>query len=117
MKNRGVYGIILAMAIGLTACEYNVENEDVIMIDDLCDPAVLYGATIAPLIANNCMPCHNGDGSIPQAPNLTIYENVRSNAELIKEVTQSGRMPKDGTITAAQIAAITCWVDHGALEN
>ena len=117
MKNIGLYGIVLTMAISLTACEYNVENEDVIMVDELCDPAVLYSATIAPLIANNCMPCHNGDGSIPQAPNLTVFDVVQNNAALIKEVTQSRRMPQDGTLTDAQIAAITCWVDNGALEN
>ncbi len=117
MKDISAYGIVLILVISFTACEYNVENEEVIMVDDSCDPAVLYSATIAPLIANNCMPCHNGDGSIPQAPNLTLYATVQSNAELIKEVTQSGRMPKDGTITDAQIAAIKCWVDNGALDN
>jgi hypothetical protein len=117
MKNISTYGIVLILAISLTACEYNVENEDMIIIDDACDPAVLYSTTIAPLIANNCMPCHNGDGSIPQAPNLTIYSSVQSNAELIKEVTQSRRMPKNGTLTNAEIAAIKCWVDNDALDN
>ena len=63
------------------------------------------------------MPCHNGDGSIPNAPNLTTYQGVESIAELVKDVTQSRRMPQDGTLTNAEIASIKCWVDNGALNN
>jgi len=107
---------MLVVVVALTSCEYNVENEGM-LIDDTCEPAISYSATIQPLIANNCMPCHNGDGNIPQAPDLTTYSAVQSVAELVKEVTQSRSMPKDGTLTDAEIAAIKCWVDGGALDN
>lgn len=107
-------GIILLMFL-LTSCEYHVENEE--LTDDSCNPVISYSADIAPLIANNCMPCHNGDGSIPAAPNLTIYASIESISGLVKDVTQSRRMPKDGTITDAEIEAIRCWVDNGALDN
>jgi len=36
---------------------------------------------------------------------------------LVQEVTQTRRMPKDGTLTSAEIEAIRCWVDNGALNN
>lgn len=112
---RLIHAMLVAGTV-LASCEYNVENEDRV-IDSSCEPAISYSNTIQPLIANNCMPCHNGDGSIPQAPNLTTYATVQSISELITEVTQSRRMPKDGTITDAEIAAIKCWVDGGAIDN
>ncbi len=114
IRKVGLSGIALFVSL-LMSCEYYVENED--LQGDLCNPVVSYSVDIAPLIANNCMPCHNGDGSIPEAPNLTIYESVASVSGLIKEVTQSRRMPIDGTITDAEIEAIRCWVDIGALNN
>lgn len=113
-EKAGLLGIAL-IALLLTSCEYHVENEE--LQSNLCNPVVSYSADIAPLIANNCMPCHNGDGSIPAAPNLTIYASVESISGLIKDVTQSRRMPKNGTISDAQIEAIRCWVDNGALNN
>jgi len=107
-------GILLGLML-FVSCEYNVENEDLII--DSCDQAVSYIATIRPLIDNNCMPCHNGDGSIPQAPNLTALTGVQGIAGLIRDVTQSRRMPQNGTITDAEIEAIRCWVENGALDN
>lgn len=114
MKKLNLLGSLLGLML-FVSCEYNVENEDLII--DSCDPVVSYSATIRPLIDNNCMPCHNGDGSIPQAPDLTALAGVQSIAGLIRDVTQSRRMPKNGTITNAEIAAIKCWVENGALDN
>lgn len=115
MKKLGIIGI-MGMLNLLGSCEYNVENETV-TIDGLCENVVSYSATIRPLIDNQCMPCHNGDGNEPFAPDLTTYSQVESIAGLIKEVTQSGRMPKDGNLTDSEIAAIKCWVDNGTLNN
>ena len=103
-----------AMALTLLSCEYNVENDE---IQVACDTPVSYGTTIRPLIDVNCMPCHNGDGSEPFAPDLTTYNLVAGIAGLIKDVTQSRVMPKEGSLTNTEIAAIQCWVDEGALNN
>jgi len=35
----------------------------------------------------------------------------------MKARTQSRNMPKEGTLTQAEIDAIGCWVDDGALNN
>lgn len=117
MNTKETFRIVLILwTLVLWSCEYNVENDEV-LIDDQCLVTVSYEATIRPLIDTNCMPCHNGDGSEPFAPDLTTYNRVESIAELIKEVTQSGRMPKEGSLTNSEIAAIKCWVDDGALNN
>lgn len=70
---------------------------------------------IMPIIQANCAVsnCHNGS----QSPNLSTKSSVISNAANIKTQTQSGRMPKEGSITAAEKALIACWVDDGAKNN
>lgn len=117
MKKRQLLRIAtLLLVLPVLSCEYNVENEE-LPIDEECEVEVSYETTIRPLIDTNCMPCHNGDGSEPLAPDLTTYEGVESIAQLIKDVTQSGRMPKEGSLTTSEIAAIMCWVDDGAMNN
>jgi hypothetical protein len=115
MKNKHLFTTVVSLSFIISSCEYNVENED--MVIDPCETAVSYSTTIRPLIDANCMPCHNGDGNTPFAPDLTNYNSVQGIAGLIKDVTQSGRMPKDGSLTIAEIDAIKCWVDNGALNN
>ncbi|MCM4167805.1 hypothetical protein DHD08_08945 [Arenibacter sp. H213] len=101
----------------LGSCEYNYEEETLEMGNTECELAVSYASTIRPLIDNNCMPCHNGDGKEPFAPDLRTYNSVMGIAGLIKEVTQSRRMPKEGSLSNEEINAIKCWVDQGALNN
>ncbi|MCJ7467484.1 MAG: cytochrome c [Maribacter sp.] len=115
MKKIGTIGLVLVLIV-LYSCEYNVENETP-LVDNLCENVVSYSVTIRPLIDGKCMPCHNGDGSEPFAPDLTTYPLVESIAGLIKDVTQSRRMPKVGSLSDSEIAAIKCWVDNGALNN
>tara|TARA_R110002050_G_scaffold300553_1_gene470482 strand:- start:2988 stop:3341 length:354 start_codon:yes stop_codon:yes gene_type:complete len=109
--------IIIFLAVAQASCEYNYEEETVDGSVNNCDIEVSYKDYIRPLIDNNCMPCHNGDGSEPFAPDLRTFNGVKGIAELVKEVTLSRRMPKTGSLTNEQIAAIGCWVDQGALNN
>lgn len=70
---------------------------------------------IMPIIETKCAVsgCHNGS----QTPNLSTKTGVINNALAIKTQTQSGAMPKEGSITATQKALIACWVDDGADDN
>lgn len=108
--------ILLSLAMLLASCEYNVENED-IPVDGVCNTEVSYNTAIRPLINANCMPCHNGDGTEPFAPDLTTFNAVEGLADLVKEVTQTRRMPIGGSLTDAEINAIACWVDNAAPNN
>ena len=116
-KTKSFKIIWLMMTFSAISCEYHVENENTLVVDDQCETEISYSDIIRPLIDGNCMPCHNGDGSEPFAPNLTAYTGVESIADLIKDVTQSGRMPKEGSLTKAEKAAIKCWVEQGAQNN
>lgn len=79
------------------------------------DTGTSLDAHIMPIIQANCAKsgCHNGS----QSPNLSTKAAVMSNATAIKTQTQSGAMPKEGSITATQKALIACWVDDGAKNN
>ncbi|MCM4152816.1 hypothetical protein DHD05_14560 [Arenibacter sp. N53] len=117
MKKILLVSFVIFSAGILASCEYNYEEETVDGGINNCDIEVSYNDFIRPLIDNNCMPCHNGDGNEPFAPDLRTYNGVKGIAELVKEVTLSRRMPKTGSLTNEQITAIGCWVDQGALNN
>ena len=76
-----------------------------------------YNSEIQPIMANSCATtgCHNG--SVSSLPNFNNLSEVQSNASMIKSRTQSGNMPKTGSLTQNQIDLIACWVDDGALDN
>ena len=82
---------------------------------DKGDSGTSLAADIVPIIQANCavIGCHNGT----QSPDFRSIANIRSNAQKIKAETQSGRMPKEGSITASEKARIACWVDEGAKNN
>jgi hypothetical protein len=70
---------------------------------------------VKPIINSNCAisGCHNGTHS----PNLTSSTAIISNASRIKSLTQSGAMPKNGSLTSQEKNLIACWVDDGAPNN
>lgn len=79
---------------------------------------VSYSAEIKTIIDTNCAisGCHVSGGAAPVS--FSSFSNVQSSASQIKSLTQSGAMPKNGTkLPQAQLDAIACWVDDGALNN
>jgi hypothetical protein len=78
-----------------------------------------FEGAVKSIIETNCAVagCHvAGTGRA----NFSQFSQVKSNASAIKERTHSKIMPPPGSgksLTAAQIDAIACWVDDGALQN
>jgi hypothetical protein len=70
---------------------------------------------ILPIVKMSCAlnGCH--DGLV--RPDLSRYDKAKFYAEKMKELTQDGSMPFEGTITQEQIDLIACWVDDGAPDN
>jgi hypothetical protein len=79
---------------------------------------VSYAGAIKPILDANCnlKGCHNSDlGSTRDWRN---YNNVKTNAAIIKSRTTDRSMPPGGaTLTQQQIDQIACWVDDGAANN
>lgn len=76
---------------------------------------ISYSGNISSIIAKNCAVsgCHNGS----QSPDFRSFKNIHDNAGQIKTLTGNRTMPREGSLTQAEIDMIACWVDDGALEN
>ena len=71
---------------------------------------------VQPLLLASCSECHGaGSGNGPGA--LTTYNEIFNARSLIRSAVSSGRMPRNGSLTAAQKATIICWIDNGAPNN
>jgi tetratricopeptide (TPR) repeat protein len=86
-----------------------------------------FNRDIAPIVADRCVGCHRPGGGAPFG--LTSYQDVRSRAQLIAQVTRTRAMPPwkadaplnvfadDRRLTDDQVALIQRWVDQGAVEG
>jgi len=74
---------------------------------------ISFKESVEPIIRKSCAisSCHDGSG------NVDYREFSNFNPSDMKARTQSRNMPKEGTLTQAEIDAIGCWVDDGALNN
>lgn len=77
---------------------------------------ISFEGSIKAIIDTKCATtgCHVSGTNLPD---FTNFANIKSNAASVKSLTQSGAMPKTGSLTQAEIDAIACWVDDGALNN
>ena len=77
---------------------------------------ISFEAEIMPIIENSCaLPdCHDGSSELP---NFLVFSNFQVRADQAKTRTQTGDMPRTGSLTADEIAKIACWADDGALAN
>lgn len=108
--------LLLFVSIVFTSCLTNVEDSIIdLPIDvDVCK-TITYTLIVKPIIDTNCTQCHSTNGG--QFPNLDSYNALSANANAVLAEVQSRRMPKGGSLTTDEIAAIKCWVDNGALNN
>jgi ribosomal protein S27E len=104
----------------LSTGSYEVTVQD----SDLCSASntvnvlsgIKFSTDIQNIITNSCAVsgCHiAGTGR----QDFTQFSIIQSNASDIKSRTQSGNMPRTGTISEQEKAMIACWVDDGALNN
>ena len=107
--NKKFQTLILALLLGflVASCISNVEEQ-------LEETKVSYINNVKPILEARCLSCHGAGGIFPD---ISSYEKVNAHAVSVKEEVASGRMPKGGPLTAAQIKSIVDWVDEGALEN
>jgi hypothetical protein len=86
---------------------------------DVCaNIAKAFAANASPLFQTYCNQsgCHNAGSSNGPGP-LTNYTQIFNARTAIRAAVQSGIMPKNTTLTAAQKNTIICWIDSGAPNN
>jgi hypothetical protein len=84
-----------------------------------CDgPAKTFAVDVNPLIQTFCNQanCHASGSTNGPGP-LTNYTQVFGARAVVRNAVASGLMPQNSTLTAAQKAAIVCWIDSGAPNN
>lgn len=112
---------VLAFAFSLSYC--SSDKDEVLNPGGNNDPCTnvpaAFSANIAPILETKCAlgaACH-GEGSPNGVGPLLTYTHAKSGAARIKAAVMSGAMPKNGSLTQAQINSIRCWVDNGAPNN
>jgi SprB-like repeat protein len=102
----GIHEIMVTDAIGCT-----------FLLTQQIQSNTSYATDIQPIIMTTCavFGCH--DGSNSSLPNFTNLVVLQANASQVKSRTQSGNMPRSGSLTQNQIDLIACWVDDGAQNN
>jgi hypothetical protein len=92
------------------------------------DPStVTFNKDVLPILEKNCQTCHRPGEVAPMS--LLTYNDARPWAKAMKAAVISKKMPpwladpsvghfqNDRTLSAADIATLTAWVDHGAPEG
>ncbi len=109
---------------GLSPGNYSVEVKDAAGCSVSKSVTVIKGNTgvsfagqIKAIIETKCAisGCHNG--SLGPDRDWRVLANLQANAAQVKSRTQSGDMPRTGSLTQDEIDLIACWVDDGAKNN
>jgi hypothetical protein len=108
----------VALVLLLTGCYYDKEAVLYPTATDCSSLNVSFSRDIQPLIQSRCAVsgCHDASSGNKGGP-FTTYTQIQFKASNIKVQVVSGNMPQGGTLTAAQIKLISCWVDGGAVNN
>ncbi len=113
----------IALATGMwlaAACSKDsVSNNNSGGTVDCSTASAKFSANVLPLIVTKCSynsGCH-GSGSTNSGGVLTNYTQIKARSSNIKSQVNAGLMPQGSTLSNAEKATITCWVDAGALNN
>jgi len=121
------YRVLLLVVFGnIIACE-NPSTRTSGVTNDQNDTLITFNRHIAPIIHQNCAPCHRPGEAGPFS--LLSYEDVRKRTKMITYVISDGFMPpwpadtsysrfaNERKLSSEQIGLIKKWVTHGAPEG
>lgn len=113
MKLRlGIISIMICI-ITATGCEYSKSD----VLPDCATVPARFAEDVLPLIHTKCATsCHNASSANRGGP-LTNYTQIKNKAALVKSMVETKKMPRNGSLTDAEIKVISCWVDAGAENN
>lgn len=116
MKKIYVFAAMAILSLGLTYCSSSKKAIAAI-------PKTTYSATLSPVIAEKCSPCHIPSKGGNKKP-YDNYANVKSDIdEIIRRIesnpTDKGFMPfkRPEKLAADTIAVFKSFKEHGMLEN
>lgn len=123
MKMKLLACAVILGAIVVQSCDNNsLPEPSPPPTTDTCPDEISYENDVKPIITNTCAisGCHNGDNGA--SVNWTVFANLQSKRLAVKDRINRapgtpGHMPAVGSLTAEQIATISCWVDQGGQNN
>lgn len=119
MKKTVATALALAVMSFVISCSKSDDQPGSNPPGNACDGVPkTFSADVNPLVQTFCNQsgCH-ATGSTNGPGPLTNYSQVFNNRAAIREAVQSGIMPQNTTLTAAQKKIIICWIDSGAPNN
>jgi len=109
---------LAALVLVASGCYYDKE-ELLYPGGSNCQGAASKFSQVNPIIQTKCSfssSCHATGTSNIGGP-LTTYDQIKNKAAQIKLQVQTGLMPQTGSLTAAELQSIVCWVESGAPNN
>jgi len=120
-KNAGALGLLVFLVLPFAGCY--VDKEELLypgstLQADCATAAAKFTADVQPIILGKCAisGCHDASASggvIFQSYTQISAKKDRINARAIVEKT----MPASGSLSAAEMTKIKCWIDSGAPNN
>ena len=112
--------LTILTAVVFTACTSDNYDD---YYGNQCDlENVTYKQTVAPIISNQCLSCHNSNNA-SGGISLEGYENVKKQVDngkllgTIKHLPGYKPMPEGGKLDDCTILKIETWINNGALDN
>ncbi|HKK39814.1 MAG TPA: hypothetical protein VJ949_10380 [Cryomorphaceae bacterium] len=124
--------VVFLIFIGLASCatapekkEPNASKSPVQSIE--IEEDLTFWKNAAPIIFDNCTPCHHRDGAGPFP--LTNFEDVKKRTKTIRQVVADGYMPPwpadpeyshfkgEKVLTDLEKQTVIAWIDQGAPEG
>ena len=106
------YGYLILLVLFFYSCKKTNPTQT----DNIpCDPAISYSGKVKAVFVTNCTAsgCHDG----VNYPSLADYITAKDASQQIRTAVSNGVMPKYGTLSAADKAALICWIDSGSKNN
>ena len=119
MKTKHFFYMLIFSALLFTCSSSS--TDDVSDPDPDPDPTakVTYEGDIKSIISGNCLSCHGNPTNGP-SNSLNTFDLVKNDIDKIIDRinrTGAGKMPPNGTLSAAAKALIQKWKDDGLLEE
>ena len=123
---------VLLILVGLASCSSAPEKTEPTPSDAPAHTTEItaeltFWENAAPIIFNNCTPCHHHEGAGPFS--LTDFSNVKKRTKTIRQVVADGYMPPwpadpefsrfkgEKILSAKEKLTLITWIDQGATEG
>ena len=109
---------LLAIMFLVSACYYDKEELLYPSSVDPCQGVASKFTEVNSIMKTKCAisGCHDATSTNSGGPFLN-YSQIKNHTVDIKFQVQTGLMPQTGSLTAAELKTIVCWIDSGAPNN